>query len=556
MDIVKTMVRPHLRRRRSAPNLGHREPRTEIIGLVVPENAVAVLLQAPATRRLMVETQYGAAALSAAFAEAAFVENAIKQRETAIGIQAVEQSAEAQAHAMRSHADNCRATMRARRSTGQSELQISNLCSIRLIKCWKSHIPLPEILHRLVEKHYLDFRKLSQQILNKLWRNNRDAYQVLIAALSEPETRCRWKDPSGTVRTTSPITVESEMNGVASHGTYVFDDTGMTTELTYDQYTFEMRNLKFSTILALEMHRRGDFENFGRIVATKPETVWTEMKGLKEGAIFEEEGMHTILNVIVGDIIKSPGRQDSLNRRYLARDMFQHFTKYQSAPPPATKHSQSPWVKIKVHNPKETGQAKVITKGIDEQSPQYGQYMERSLALDNLGSLAENIYGSALLTAIVATGALRYASALKKEDQQEKANLHFYLGLIFSGLKAGLDAAPVAGKTAGDIVMMLQDTTFYLIDHSSTWNHRDISDIIVQCLISVFYNPAIDGVNVPGLGTKVVCVESGDVSKIKELERRMELGRHYAELSHRYLADLLPNLTMWSSPAPRSYIPH
>jgi hypothetical protein len=236
--------------------------------------------------------------------------------------------------------------------------------------------------------------------------------------------------------------------------------------------------------------------------------------------------------------------------------MFQHFTKFQSAPPPATNHLQSSWVKIKVHNPNETGQAKVITKGMDEKTPQYGQYMERSLALDNLGSLAENIYGSALLTAIVATGALRYASNLKKEDQQEKANLHFYLGLIFSGLKAGLDAAPVAGKTAGDIVMMLQDTTFYLLDHSSTWNHRDISDIIVQCLISVFYNPAVDGINVPGLGAKVICVKSRDVSKIKEQERRMELGRHYAELSHRYLADLLPNLAIWSSPAPRSYIPH
>lgn len=451
MDVVKTMVRPHLRRRRSAPNLGHCEPRTEIIGLVVPENAVSVLLQAPATRRLMVETQYGAAALSAAFAEAVFIENAIKQRDVAIGIQAIQQSAAAQAHAMGSHADNCRASMRARRSTGQSELQISNLCSIRLTKCWKSDIPLPEILHRLVEKHYLDFRKLSQQILNRLWRNNRDAYQVLIDALSEPETRCRWKDPSGTVRTTSRATVESEINGVGSHGTYVFDDTGAITELTYDQYTFEMRTLKFSTILALEMHRRGDFENFGRIIATRPETVWTELKGLKEGGIFEEEGMHTILNIIVSDIIKTPGRQDFLNRRYLARDMFQQFTKFQSAPPPATNHQQSSWVKIKVHNPNETGQAKVITKGMDEQTPQYGQYMERSLALDNLGSLAENIYGSALLTAIVATGALRYASDLKKEDQEEKANLHFYLGLIFSGLKAGLDAAPVAGKTAGDI---------------------------------------------------------------------------------------------------------
>ena len=66
MDILKNIVRPHLRRRRSAPSLGYHEPQTEIIGLVVPENAVSVLLQAPATRRLMVETQYGVAALSAA----------------------------------------------------------------------------------------------------------------------------------------------------------------------------------------------------------------------------------------------------------------------------------------------------------------------------------------------------------------------------------------------------------------------------------------------------------------------------------------------------------
>ena len=555
MDIVKNIVRPHLRRRRSAPSLGYHEPQTEIIGLVVPENAVSVLLQAPATRRLMVETQYGAAALSAAFAEASFVENAIKQREIVIGLQAVQQSGGVQANAMRSHADNCRAAMRTRRCSGQSELQISNMCSIRLAKCWQSHVPLPEILHKLLENQYLDFRKLSQQVLNGLWGTHRAAYQVLIDALSAAGTRCRWKDPSGTVRTTAQATIESALNGVGSHGTYVFDDTGAITELTYEQYTFEMQTLRFSTILALEMHRRGDFQNFGRIVATKPETIWMDLNGLKEGAIFEEEGMHTILNIIVSDIIKSPGRQDSLNRRYLARDMFQHFTKFQSAPPKSTKHPQSSWVKIKVHNPKKTGQAEVITRATDEQSPLYREYMERSLALDNLGSLTENIYGSALLTAIVATGALRYATALKKEDQQEKANLHFYLGLIFSGLKAGLDAAPVAGKTAGDIVMMLQDTTFYLIDHSPTWNHRDVSDIIVQCLISVFYNPAVDGVNVPGLGLKVVCLNSGDASKIKEQERRMELGRHYAELSHRYLADLLPNLAIWSSPEPRSYIP-
>src|SRR5277367_621750 len=317
MDAMKNIVRPHLRRCRSAPSLGYHESRTEIIGLVVPENAVSVLLQAPATRRLMVETQYGAAALSAAFAEATFVENAIDQRETAIGLQAVEHSATVQANAMHSHAANCRATMRTRRFSGQSELQISNLCSIRLAKCWTSHIPVPEILHRLVEKQYLDFRKLSQQVLNGLWGTHRAAYRASIDALSATGTRCRWKDPSGTVRTTTRTAMESEIkliNAVVSHGTYVFDDTGAVTELTYDQYTFEMQTLKFSTILALEMHRRGDFENFGRIIATKPETVWTELKGLKEGAIFEEEGMHAILNIIISDIIKSPGRQDSLNR--------------------------------------------------------------------------------------------------------------------------------------------------------------------------------------------------------------------------------------------------
>ena len=69
--------------------------------------------------------------------------------------------------------------------------------------------------------------------------------------------------------------------------------------------------------------------------------------------------------------------------------------------------------------------------------------------------------------------------------------------------------------------MMLKATTFYLIDHSPTWNHRDVSDIIIQCLSSGFYNSAVDGVNVPGLGLKVVCLNSGD-SKIKEQERRME----------------------------------
>jgi len=254
---------------------------------------------------------------AAAFAEAAFVENAIQQRETAIGLQAVQGSARVQANAnMRSPADNCRATMRKRRFSGQSELQISIMCSIRLGKCWKSHVPIPEILYRLLENQYLDFRKLSQQVLHRLWGTHRAAYQVLIDALSAAGTRCRWKDPGGTVRTTSPATIESEINGVGSHGTYVFEDTGAVTELTYDEYTFQMQMLRFSTILALGMHRRGDFANFGRIVATKPETVWTELKGLKEGS---EEGTHTILNIIVSDIIKSPGRQDSLNRRYLAR---------------------------------------------------------------------------------------------------------------------------------------------------------------------------------------------------------------------------------------------
>jgi hypothetical protein len=33
--------------------------------------------------------------------------------------------------------------------------------SICLAKCWQSHVPLPEILDKLLENQYLDFRKLS-----------------------------------------------------------------------------------------------------------------------------------------------------------------------------------------------------------------------------------------------------------------------------------------------------------------------------------------------------------------------------------------------------------
>ena len=72
--------------------------------------------------------------------------------------------------------------------------------------------------------------------------------------------------------------------------------------------------------------------------------------------------------------------------------------------------------------------------------------MERSLALDDLGSLTENIYGSALLTAIVATGALRYAAALKKEEQQETANLHFNHFLRTQGW---LRRCPSSGHNCG-----------------------------------------------------------------------------------------------------------
>jgi hypothetical protein len=36
--------------------------------------------------------------------------------------------------------------------------------SICLAKCWQSHVPLPEILDKLLENQYLDFRKLSQQV--------------------------------------------------------------------------------------------------------------------------------------------------------------------------------------------------------------------------------------------------------------------------------------------------------------------------------------------------------------------------------------------------------
>lgn len=569
METVKTIIRPNLHRTKSEPNLGaHKNPHTEVVALIVPKNAVSVLLQAPATRRVLLEAQYEASALSAAFSEVAYIEKAEAERAQAIGLKAIHKSASRQARAMRHHADKCRAQMRSRRAIGKSELQYSNWCSIRLKSCWKSPVPIPHILTKLLENNYLDFRRISSELLDSFWEHNQDAYRAFVDALCEPMTKCRWKDPSGALRTETTWKTRSENHHMylnrmslripsVSSSVGVFDDSRGVCQLTQHEYEHEMQPLKFSTILALRMHSSGDFQNFGRIVACKPEVLWTELKALKEGAIFEEEGMHTILNIVVKEIVRTPGRRDPLNRSHMVRDMFQHFTEFHATTPQKDpkKPTLSSWAKNKAHDPESTGKDQFLGRKDDERTPMFRQYMERSLALDNIGSLRENIYGSALMTAIVAGGAMRYAVSLKNRDTEDKANLDFYLGLVFSSLKVGVTASPMAYNEFGQMVDMLRTTVLFLIDHSPTWAPRDISNLVVQSLLSLFYNPAVDGISVPGLGDKIVALASSNAGLTNEQERRMELGRHYVEMSTRYLAELLPNLALWTVPVPQSYIP-
>lgn len=569
MDAISSIVRPQLHRCKSDPSLGTYHPRTEIVGLVVPEKSVAILLQAPATRRLMLNAPHQAAVLAAAFAEAAYFEKTRADYEKSVGLQAVLQSAAEQAHAMRHHSDNCKAEMRQRRNSGRSELQFSNHCSIRLTSCWISQVPIPIIIQKLLHHHYLDFRRINERLLDALWREDREAFAAFVDALSKAETTCRWKDPAGTIRTEAKIKLSEEMSraigrdvgsirvsGVSKMG--VFDANGNVAILTAFEYLHEMQPLHFSTILALKMHTLGDFQNFGRIVAMNPEVVWGELKGLKPGAIFEEEGMHAILNEIVRDIVKTAGKLDPLNRRYLARDMFADFTEYHAAQPKKDKDGKdifSSWVKNKVHDPKDTGKDQFISKDDDASSSAFQDYMTRAISLDNLGPLTDNIHGSAFLTAIVFTGALRYAAGLKDRDKADVAELDFYFTAIFAGLKAGLSAAPLYASALGNSMDFFKDVVVGEIDRSTLWRPRDIADAVGQILVSFFYNPAVDGYNVPGLGEKFLCLDEDDPYLFSEQERRMELGRRYAEMSHRYLADLLPNMSLWSTPAPHLYIP-
>jgi hypothetical protein len=411
-----------------------------------------------------------------------------------------------------------------------------------------------------MKDEFLDFRKLTESVMGALWERDKVAFIALIDALSKVHTSCRWKDPGGIVRTeaskskgktehNSEFLRAGTIKGKRASAIQVFDDSGDVVELSLEEYLHDMQSLQFSTILALRMHVHGDFENFGRIVGVKPEIVWRDLSTLKEGGILEEEGIHTILNEIVRHITHSPDRLDHRHRRYLARDMFAHFTEYHSAVPKMTsgqKATFSSWVKNKVHDPEKTGKDRLITKNDDASSSAFHRYMERSLALDDLGSLPDNIRGSSLLTAIVVSGSLRYAASLKGRDQQDIANLDFYLGLIFTGLQAAVTAAPKDGSAAGDVVVLLRDAVLHYVDHLQTFQPRDIADLLGQCLISLFYNPAVEGITVPGLWSEVI--DPADEVRANELDRRVELGREYAERAHRCLADLLPNLAFWACP--------
>jgi len=558
MNGLGPMLAAPLHRSKSDSNLRTRGANTQIVGIVVPPSAVPTFLKAPVTRTVLLKAPEDAALLSAAIAEAQFIEQAYQKKIERYGRQAIFESARRQSDAMRTHADTCRAKMRQRRNSGRSGLQFSNHCAVRLRACWKSNVPIPDLLLKLMKHDFLDFRNLTERVISALWERDQPAFIALVDALSTVETTCRWQDPGGVVRTEAakPTQQRSEViragtiKGVKTSSIQVFDDSGDVVQLSLEDYLHGMESLQFSTILALRMHVRGHFENFGRVVAAKPEAVWRELLTLKEGGIFEEEGMHTILNNIVRTIIKSADRLDHRHRRYLARDMFAHFTEYHAAAPKVTSDSKatfSSWVKNKVHDPEKTGKDRLITKDDDARTPAFHQYMERSLALDDLSSLPDNIRGSALLTAIVVSGAMRYAVSLTDRDQQDIANLNFYLGLIFTGLQAAVTASPKDGSAFGDVVVFVKDAVIHYVDHLKSFQPRDIGNILGQCLVSLFYHPALEGIWVPGLTTEVI--HATDEFRANELDRRMELGRQYADASHRYLADLLPNMSLWTVPS-------
>jgi hypothetical protein len=557
---ILSVLSAPLHRSKSDSTLRSRSSTTEIVAIVVPPKVVPTLLKAPVTRTIVLKAPQDAPLVSAAIAEAQFIEQAYQKKVERYGRQAILDDAKRHSAKMKSYSDTCRAKMRERRNSGRSGLQFSNHCAIRLSGCWKSELPVPELLRKYLKDDFLDFRKFTERVVGALWENDRPAFVALVDALSTVSTTCRWQDPGGVVRTeagkskgTKERNSEVIRAATIKHRTsaiQVFDDSGDVVQLSVEEYLHEMQTLQFSTILALRMHVHGDFENFGRVVAAKPEAVWRDLCTLKDGAIFEEEGMHTSLNEIVRNIIYSSDRLDHRHRRYLARDMFANFTEFHAAVPKLTTRGKGPlissWVKNKVHDPHNTGKDKLITKDDDAATPAFHQYMERSLALDDLASLPDNVRGSALLTAIVVSGSLRYAASLKERDKQDIDNLNFYLGLIFTGLQAAVTAAPKDGSAFGDVVVLIKDAVTHYVDHLQTFQPRDILDILGQCVIALFYNPAVEGVIVPGLCKDVI--DPIDEFQANVLTRRMELGRDFAEFSHRYLADLLPNLGLWTCP--------
>jgi hypothetical protein len=81
-------------------------------------------------------------------------------------------------------------------------------------------------------------------------------------------------------------------------------------------------------------------------------------------------------------------------------------------------------------------------------------------------------------------------------------------------------------------------------------------------MMGAFYNPAVDGRKVPGLDERAIVhrafllrVDEPNEAQARETERRTEVGRHYAERSHRFLAELLRDLSLWAPLAPLTYIP-
>jgi hypothetical protein len=332
----------------------------------------------------------------------------------------------------------------------------------------------------------------------------------------------------------------------------IWDSSGAEQSLGKHEYFKEMTAVKLGTMLALKMHRDCDFENFGRVLALKPE-IWEQLKALSDGGILEEESMHSVLNCVIKTIIRAENREDASGLRFVARDMFAHFLQYHCAPSHDTEKSS--WVKNKLHDPHRTGVDAAFSHVQEDNLDDFNQYMRRAMTVEPFGTVSDTIHAYALLTAIIASGSLRYAATLKARDDETRKKFSLYVGLIFSAASAAVSAAPLGAGAASGLIGMAKDVTAYAIDRSETWTSRDISDAIMQVVIGSFYNPAVDGIRVPGFAEKRVPLARNDIRLRTERERRMEYGRHYAEISHRYLAELMPSLMLWHPPAPQSYLP-